>query len=268
MGRGPEKFLEAGADRGLEQLGHRVNVTTIRRDAEGHDELEAVIEVNAKLATQVHANLENGTFSLVLAGMCSSCLGTLAGLAEKNIGVVWFDAHGDFNTPETSPSGFLDGMALAMAAGLCHDDLAHRLGLSRPVPLAQIVHVGGRNFDQPEWEALQRSAVQVVTAQEMQQAGVAVALAPALETLRKQVTEIYLHVDIDVLNSERYPANEFPAAGGLALEELTEALQLIGKKFAIRAAALTAYNPDFDPEGKTLRAGLQVLRTGGGLFQK
>jgi arginase len=101
----------------------------------------------------------------------------------------------------------------------------------------------------------------------MQRSGLAAALAPALAELREQIKEIYLHVDIDVLNSAQYPANEFPAAGGLSLEELTQAIQLIASQFSIRAAALTAYNPEFDPKGKTLQAGLQVLQTIGVLFQ-
>ncbi|MDZ7290952.1 MAG: arginase family protein [candidate division KSB1 bacterium] len=268
MGKGPEKFLTAGASKELERLGHSVGVITIRRDAEENDELAAVVEVNAKLAAQVRSATEKGSFPLVLAGTCNSCLGTLAGLGERNIGVVWFDAHGDFNTPATSPSGFLDGMALAMAAGLCHDELAQSIGLITPVPLSQILHLGGRDFDSLEREALQHSKVQVITALEMQQAGGAAAVAPALEKLREHVHDIYLHVDIDVLNSEQYPANEFPAPGGLALEELIRMVRLTGENFSVCAAALTAYNPQFDPEGKTLRAGLQVLRTIGELLPK
>jgi arginase len=271
MGRGPEKFLAAGASRMLEPHGHNVNLTTILRETSGDNDLEAVVEVNAKLAAQVRAARENAEFPLVLAGTCNSCLGTLAGctrvgLGTKNIGIVWFDAHGDFNTPETSPSGFLDGMALAMAAGLCHNDLLQRIGLHQPIPLSHVVHVGGRDFDPPEWEALQQSAVQLVTAREIQQAGVGTALHPAATKLREHVDEIYLHVDIDVLNATHYPANEFPAAGGLSLEELTEAIRFIGSQFSIRAVALTAYNPDYDPEEKTLRAGLQLLQTFGALF--
>jgi arginase len=194
-------------------------------------------------------------------------LGTLAGLRAKDVGVIWFDAHGDFNTPAISPSGFLDGMALAMAAGLCHHEVVQQIGLTPTVPASHIVHLGGRDFDPPEWEALRRSPVQVVTALEMQQDGVAAAVAPALEKLREQVQEIYLHVDIDVLNSEHYPANEFPAAGGLTLEELAQALHFIGEKFMVCAAALTAYNPDVDPKGKTLEAGLEILRNLGNFWR-
>jgi arginase len=262
MGRGPEKFVEAGAPRELEQLGHVVDVGIIGHNLPEEDELHAVAALDANLAAHVQAAVESGAFPLVLAGSCVSSLGTLAGLRTEKIGVIWFDAHGDFNTPEISPSGFLDGMVLAMATGLCHSDIVRRIGLSPPLPMTRITHLGGRDFDPAEWEAVQHSAMQLVTARDMRTAGVA-ALAPALANLRAHVNEIYLHVDIDVLNAEEFPSNEYSTPGGLALAELTMALQLIGEKFRIRAAALTAYNPDFDPEGKTLRAGMKILRTVG-----
>ncbi|MDZ7344427.1 MAG: arginase family protein, partial [candidate division KSB1 bacterium] len=223
MGRGPKKFVEAGAARELEQLDHRVTVTIVRHQATEEDELNAVAALDANLATQVRASVESGAFPLVLAGSCVSSLGTLAGLREEKIGVIWFDAHGDFNTPEISPSGFLDGMVLAIATGRCHHELVQRIGLA-PLPLPQMAHLGGRDFDPAEWEAMQHLAIQLVTAREIQTTGVEAGLAPALTNLRAHVSEIYLHVDLDVLNAEQFPANEYSTPGGLALEELTKAL--------------------------------------------
>jgi arginase len=261
MGRGPGRWIEAGAKEQLERLGHRVELHRVRPSRAEPEELNAVLELNRALAAQVRAAAQVGSAPLVLAGCCNSALGTLGALAGEDIGVIWFDAHGDFNTPATSPSGFLDGMGLSLCAGLCHREPLNRFGLLRPVAPARIAHIGGRDFDPGERDALERLGGQVVTASRLRQGRVEAELTPILNQLGSRVSEVYLHVDIDVLDPERYPANQFPAPGALMLEELIAALEMIGSRLQVRAAALTAYDPEYDPQGSTLAAGLQVLRT-------
>jgi arginase len=88
----------------------------------------------------------------VLSGNCNSALGTLAGLNERNCGMIWFDAHGDFNTPKTTESTFLDGMGMAIAAGHCWKKLATTIPWFSPLLDSNIIHVGGRDFDRGERE--------------------------------------------------------------------------------------------------------------------
>src|SRR3990170_107753 len=120
MGGGPTRLLEDGAARPVREAGATVRVTRVRLGRRPTDTLSALADVNARLARQVAAAVRDGTFPLVLAGNCNSCLGTIAGLFPARVGLVWLDAHGDFHTPETSRTGFLDGMPLAIAAGHCH----------------------------------------------------------------------------------------------------------------------------------------------------
>lgn len=163
MGLGPKRFLEAGIHRELGSLGHSVNVHTIRCQRNtGQDEVTAVAEINALLAEQVCEALGQGHFPIILAGNCNACLGTLAGIETRPVGVIWLDAHGDFNTPETSATGFLDGMALAMAADLCHQAVWTTIG-NIPIHDSHVVHIGGRDFDDGEVEALVRKGWRVET---------------------------------------------------------------------------------------------------------
>ncbi len=259
MGLGPERFLQAGIQRELGSRGHGIHTETIEyRPSTQQDEIVAVAEINALLAGHVRGALEQGRFPLMLAGNCNACLGALAGIAARPVGVIWLDAHGDFNMPETSPSGFLDGMALAMAAGLCHHPALARIGVA-PISGSHIVQIGGRDFDEGEEESLVRHKAQVMSASQMKQAGLAAALQPAFATLRSQVRDVYLHVDLDVLDPAEGQANEYPAPNGLSLRELEGAIQMVGEEFVIKAAALTAYNPTCDEKGRALGAGLRVI---------
>lgn len=259
MGLGPERFLQAGIHRKLGSRGHRVHVETIQcRTNTRQDESVAVAEINAVLAEHVRRLLEQGCFPLILAGNCNACLGTLAGIEKRPVGVIWLDAHGDFNTPETSASGFLDGMSLAMAIGLCHRAVWKMIG-SAPIRGSHVVHIGGRDFDHGEKERLARYRIHVVTTSQLKRVGLATALRPALAALRSKVRHVYLHIDLDVLDPAEGHANEYAAPNGLSLRELEDLIQMVGEEFVIQAAALTAYNPACDEEGCALGAGFRLI---------
>lgn len=261
MGRGPERIVQAGLDGELISQGHGVNVKTIRRQAHlEHDEIIAIAEINMLLAKQVCEALDQGSFPLILAGNCNACLGTLAGIEARPVGIIWLDAHGDFNTPETSVSGFLDGMSLAIATGLCHRTIWRQIG-GAPIPGSHALHIGGRDFDEREKARLEKHQVGVVPASQLRQIGLAAALRPALAALRSHVEDVYLHLDLDVLDPTEARANEFAAPEGLSLQDLESAIRMVGETFDIKAAALTAYNPAYDELGRALGAGIRLIHT-------
>jgi arginase len=257
-GRGPRRYLEAGAERWLHQQGFEVCVQTIERKRETPETLAAVEEGNTALAAQVGRAVNAGEFPLVLSGGCNACLGVLAGLCVP-VGIVWFDAHGDFNTPETTPSGFFDGMPLAVATGLCYPELWRRLASTPPVPPSHALLVGARDLDPGERDNIARSGLLFTSAAEIKGAGVEAALNPKLDVLRSRVEGIYLHLDIDVLDPEFAPGVDYRSPGGLSLSELEEAIGLIASRFRLRAASLTAYNPDHEQDDRTLESGLHLL---------
>jgi len=257
-GCGPRRYLEAGAEAALRQLGYEVSVELVERGPEAKETPLAVLEGNTVLAARVAASVDSGGFPVVLSGGCNACLGVLAGLGAR-LGIIWFDAHGDFNTPETTPSGFFDGMPLAVATGLCYRELWGGLSSAPPVPPAHALLVAVRDLDPGERDTIAQHGVLAVPAADIKALGAAAALGPKLAALRKRVEQIYLHFDIDALDPALAPGVDYRAPGGLSLEEAEEAIRLIAAQFWVRAATLAAYNPDHEEDDRTLAAGLRLL---------
>lgn len=265
MGRGPARFVEAGLAGRLTDRGHDVAVDRIERQTSFTHEIEATMAVNTALADRVQAAVNAQHFPLVLAGNCNSCLGTLAGIkraapaADSEPGIVWFDAHGDSNTPETTPTGFFDGMPLAIATGGCWTTLSTQLSGFSPVPEAKTLLVGVRDLDAQETERLTHSDITLLDAARVSPA--ATDGDSELATMEQQPRGIYLHIDLDVLDASIAPANELAPSGGLSVSQLEALLHRVIERFEIRAAALTAYDPACDPDDRALEAGLQLLTT-------
>jgi arginase len=255
-GAGPLRYLEAGIEQRLAEQGFAV--ATSRVAFEPPAELTAAVVSAGKLVRQEVAAAQNRQQApLVLGGGCSSCLGVLAAL-PPDTGVIWFDAHGDFNTPETTPSGFFDGMPLAVATGHAYQELWHDIAARPPVDDNQVLLAGVRDLDPGEEETLRAAAIPAISSQALQEGGAAV-LLPHLQALRRHAGGVYLHFDIDVLDPSLAPAVDFRTPGGLSLDTAVAAIRLIGEQFEIRAATLTAYNPDHEEQERTLQSGLAVI---------
>jgi arginase len=214
----------------------------VESSGESWNEIAASMDVVRALAGTVREVVARGDFPLVLAGVCSSSLGTVAGLdTPPGLGVVWFDAHGDFNTPETTPTGFFDGMPLAMLTGSGWEALRAGVDGLRPVDEASVVLVGARDLDAAEERRLERSGIRFVRPGEP--------VEPALEALAGRVRDVYVHVDLDVLDPSEGQANRYRAEGGPTADAVASAVGEVARRFTVRAAALTAYEPACDPEG-------------------
>jgi arginase len=259
MGRGPERLVERGLVARLAGHGHEVAVETIAiADSVPPLEAGAALQLNRLIADRVREAVASGAFPVVLAGNCNTAVGTIAGLAPDATGVAWFDSHGDLNTPETTGSGFFDGMALAMVTGRCWSKLSACIPGFRAVPDEHVVLAGARDLDPPERELLAASGIQLVTAAALKRVGGG-ELERAISALAGRVRRVYLHIDLDVLDREEARANQFAAAGGPTVDELALVVQLIGSRLPIAAVAVTAYDPSFDPEDRAAGAAIALL---------
>jgi arginase len=281
-GRGPTAYLEGGAAEVLRARGHDVEVVTARRSVPFGSELEAVLDVDAAVAALVATAVLDDRLPLVLAGNCNVTLGVRAGLLAARIGggpdagglaAVWLDAHGDFNTPETTETGYLDGMPLAMLTGRAFPEAWEKLG-GTPLDETLTLHAGGRDLDPAEADALARSRVSVVSGAQVRARGLGEALAPALDALAGRAAggpaatgrpRAQLHVDIDVLDPSAAPAVGFPSPGGFTLAELLAAVEMTGARFDLQALSLTSFAPESASGGGTLECGLAVLTTAAGV---
>ncbi len=205
--------------------------------------------------------MSDGRTPLVLAGNCGSCLSTLAGLGSDPIGVLWLDAHGDFNTPETSTTGFLDGMGLSIAVGHCWTAIARTIPAFTPVPESNVLLLGARDLDPEERRRVEGSEITWIPARPIIERGPSAALAAPFAALATRARRVYLHVDLDVLDPEVAHANALPVAGGLSVEQVCETIRMVKAQLAIAALAITAYDPSFDADGRTYRAGVEIMRT-------
>ncbi|HYO90867.1 MAG TPA: arginase family protein, partial [Pyrinomonadaceae bacterium] len=147
MGAGPEHFIQNGLARILQTDGHEVQVESVEARSAFRAEIKTAFELCRSLAERVRESDLQGSFPLVLSGNCNSSLGTLGGIGPQGVGMIWFDAHGDFNTPETKESSFFDGMGMAIATGHCWRKLAATIPDFSPLPNSSVIHVGGRDFD-------------------------------------------------------------------------------------------------------------------------
>lgn len=189
---------------------------------------------------------------IVLAGACLSALGSCAGMRSKEGSVVWLDAHADFNTPETTSSGLLDGMALATLTGRCWHALTARIPGFRPVPEASVDLVGARDLDDAEAALLEGSAIRrwaVEAAEDF-----------AESVFRQEMEETYVHLDLDVLDPSVGRANRLAVPGGLSGDALEALFASLGRHAPVGILGLTAYDPAEDESGGAAAAAVRAVR--------
>jgi len=257
MGAGPEALLEGGLQEALGAAGHEVHVKIAELPGDAwHAEIQTGFELMRMLSVAVREAREANRLPIVLAGNCNTAVGTLAGLGADATGVVWFDAHADFNTPETTTSGFLDGTALAILTGRCWTQLAATVPDFKPIADARVCLVGTRDVDSLEGGLLGESDVRVVASRQLR-----ASLPDTLSSIHEHVDRIYIHLDLDVLDSAVAAANHFAIGGGLTLEDMEYALVQIARVFRISGVALTAYDPAADRDGAAAKAAIKLVST-------
>jgi arginase len=262
MGRGPLHFREHGVGERLRALGHDVVETVIEAASPFPTEIGTSFALYRSLAEQIRATVADGGWPLVFAGNCGSALGTVSGVLattpndSSGVGVIWLDAHADFNTPDTTASGFLDGMGLAALTGRCWRTLTATIPGFRPASDTNVVLVGARDIDAGEEQLLASSRVTRVEAARLRADGAQVALDAALTALGRRVSRVYLHIDLDVHDPAEAQANPYAVPGGLSASTVRDLVRVVGERFSIVAAALTSYDPTCDP--RMLDVGAQL----------
>jgi len=245
MGRGPGVLIASGLVDCLRARDIEAELVSIRLTDDFQTEGSALVQLQCRAVAEIRAAMDRDSRPILLSGNCGpAALSATAALGATSTGVIWFDAHADFNTPDTSASGFLDGMSLAIVTGECWPQVAHRFDHFERVPPEQIIQVGVRDIDAEEEERLKRSAIKRIGPQELSR------LAAALRDLAERVSHVYVHLDVDVVDISEGSANSYACAGGLSLEELDRALDLIGASLPIAVGSITSYDPEADSDGR------------------
>ena len=244
-GLGPERIARWA----LDDLPNRdLDVRPVELPTPFAHEVGATFALLGSLAEEVRIVGGRDRLPIVLAGDCITCLGTLAALESGRLGIVWFDAHGDLNTPDTTLTGFLDGMALAAAAGRCWRGLATAIPGFRPVAEENVVLVGGRAMDPAEADVVGLGLVTRVTETDVQSSGCREALGAAVGDLRSRVDRVYVHVDLDVLDPGQVAVNKWREPHGLVVDDLLGAIAVVVEALPVEAVGVASYDPTCDPD--------------------
>jgi arginase len=249
LGAGPDALLQAGLPAAIAK-----QEVTVRETVEAHlaaEDREAdrtavnIGTLGASTATLVSKTLQDECKALVLTGDDTAAVGVVSGVqmalgADARIGVLWLDAHGDFNTPETSYSGILAGMSLSIIAGLSGPNWRRAARMAAPVPTSRILMAGIRELDEKEEALIRATDVRVLTSKELLSGDT---FARAVQRLANDCDAIVLHFDVDVLDPHLVPSTTTPSEDGLGMEEAVSAVRTALESGKVVAWTICNVNP-------------------------
>jgi arginase len=246
MGHGPGHLYEYAVAPVLSQLGHEVRKETLTLGEKFITEIGSAFQLARVIAEAVDVARRDGWFPLVLSGNCNAAVGTVSGCGCDTTGVVWFDAHGEATTPDTTTSGFLDGMGISILTGQCWKRLARSISGFGPIPGERIALVGARDVEPDELVLLKHIGVARVSS--------AHDLVEVVKTIRAKTTGIYVHFDLDVLDPAEAVANQWCPPGGLSLGGLVDSVSTLAEHTPIKAAGFASFDPQADHDGRAVEA--------------
>lgn len=271
---GPSAIRVAGLNERLRNLGYEVidsgNISV--RNAEMMQisdrllkYLPEIATACQKLADRVLQTLENGSIPIILGGDHSIAIGSVAGVADyhrqrkQRTGVIWFDAHGDMNTPETSPSGNIHGMPFAAILGQGAPELTGISGFSPKVLPEDCVLIGARSVDQEEAKVLRASGVRIVTMRELDERGMSAVIDEAISRATANTAGFHVTMDMDFVDPAFAPGVGTPVPGGPTYRESHLAMEKIADSGRMLSFELTEINPVLDISNRTAELGVELI---------
>lgn len=271
---GPSAIRYAGIVEKLESLNYEVedlgDIEINRRERTVDQEtglrnLKPVVNASERLAQKVDQIVGNNHFPLILGGDHSISIGSIAGIAKhyKNLGVIWYDAHGDLNTVETSPSGNIHGMPLAANLGLGHPLLTNIAGYQPKVKFENVVLIGIRSLDEGEKILIKEKGIKVYTMHEIDRLGMTTVMEEAIQYLKDKTDGVHLSLDLDALDPLYTPGVGTPVMGGVSYRESHLAMEMLAESGIITSAEFVEVNPILDEKNKTANVAVELM---GSLF--
>jgi arginase len=274
---GPSTLRVAGLQARLKQLGHQVedigNIV-VKQPEEQHygvknaKYLEEIADTCKGLAEISSKALAEGFLPLVLGGDHSIAVGTAAGAAahyrkdSKRIGLIWLDAHGDMNTPESSPSGNVHGMPLASIMGYGPPELTELAGIKPMVEPRSVALVGVRDLDSKERRLMKDTGVHVFTMRDIDERGMREVMTEALRFTTDDTAGIAVSLDMDFVDPSDAPGVGTPVRGGVTYREAHLALEMIADSRSMISFELVEINPVIDLHNTTATLGVELVLSG------
>ncbi|HWT12114.1 MAG TPA: arginase family protein [Allosphingosinicella sp.] len=244
VGAGPGRLLADGLEQGLHSAGLATSLVIIAPVDDFEGEIGRSFEIKRRIAAAVAEARADGAFPVVLAGNCNAEVGTWSGLGDEDAGLIWFDAHPDFDTPDEHRSGYLDGMGLATLAGQCWRNLAATIPGFRPFDVARLVYCGIRDFGPGQWEKVEAAGIRAAVGSVESETDYAPLFEAALEDPPFERASI--HLDVDCLDTSVGIANEYAAPGGLGVAELHACLAIACAAAQPLSLTIASFNPNLE----------------------
>lgn len=265
---GPSAIRYAHLQQELEKLGYEVEdkgnldvpITEMCTVSEPNLKyIDCIVPMARRAAGAVATSVQNGRFPLVLGGDHSISLGSVRGAARQmKIGVIWVDAHADFNTHETTPSGNIHGMPLAALCGLGDSRLTQLWDETTPVvDPNRVAIIGARDLDPGEKKSLRDSGVMVMSMEQIDRLGMYQCVTKAIERVSREVDGIYLSFDMDALDPQHAPGVGTPVPGGLSYREAHLISELVAETGKLVGMDLVEVNPILDVQNQTAKLGVE-----------
>ena len=225
----------------------------------GH--LKDISAVSEKLAGLTYNALQSGYIPVVLGGDHSVSIGSIAGAAKKanNLGVLWLDCHPDANTPETSPSGNIHGMTIAISLGYGHSELVNCSGFSPKVRPESLCIIGAKDIDRGEDEFLKKMGVKMFSLFDIEKNGIVSVMDSALKLLTENCDLIHVSFDVDVLDPLIAPGTGIVSRGGLSYREITYIMESLGKRNLVSSLDVIEINPLLDIKNQTAELAIELI---------
>ena len=274
---GPSALRVAGLQARIKQLGHQVedigNISVKQAEEMSYGEKRAkylaeIADACKDLGVMVEKSLEEAMLPVVLGGDHSIAAGTLSGVAahfrkkEKKVGLIWLDAHGDINTPESSPSGNVHGMPLAAAMGYGATELVELQGFKPKVEPQNISLVGIRDLDSQEKKLAKKSGVHVFTMRDIDERGMREVMSDALKYAMDDTDGISVSLDMDFVDPSDAPGVGTPVRGGVTYREAHLAMEMIADTEAMVSLEIVEINPVIDEHNRTALLGVELVLSG------
>ena len=225
--------------------------------------IDCIIPMERRIAGAVATSVQGGRFPLVLGGDHSLSIGSIRGAAKhRRLGVIWLDAHADFNTAETTPSGNIHGMPLAALCGLGDPRLVRLWEEEAPViDPARVAVIGARDLDPGEKRNLREAGVMVQSMEQIDRIGMVSALEKAIHRISRDVDGLYLSFDMDALDPRHAPGVGTPVTGGLTYREAHLACEVVAESGKLVGMDLVEVNPILDLQNQTAILAVEFIRS-------
>jgi len=273
---GPSAIRIAGVADRLRELGHKVvddgnivikNMEELKVGNERARYLSEITRASALLARKVERIMERGHFPLVLGGDHSIAVGTVSGIAAfgqrqgKKLGLLWIDAHGDINTPETSPSGNIHGMPLAALLGFGARELTEIGGASPKIEARNIALLGIRSRDSGEKSRLKETGVQVQTMADIDRHGADQVMKKALARVTDGTDYVHVSFDLDAVDPTVAPGVGTPVKGGLDYREAHLIMEVIADAGVMTSLEMVEVNPILDQGNASAALAVELVQS-------